>query len=238
MLILALDSATPVAGVALWEDGKLLREEFVNYKKTHSETLMPMVDQVLTGCEKRIQDVSAMALTIGPGSFTGLRIGMAAIKGISLATGIPVVGFSTLEVMAHNFAYSKALVCPLLDARKQEVYAGFFDMSAGYPKKLAEEIACSPNEFMAMALEKQALYDKEKIILLGDGYFPYQEDFLKELGDQCIIAPSHLMLPRASALADLAVSKVEQKEYIDMMKLRPIYLRLSEAEYRLGKGEL
>lgn len=238
MLILALDSATPVAGVALWEDGKLLREDFVNYKKKHSETLMPVVDQVLTGCDKKVAQLSAIGVTIGPGSFTGLRIGLAAVKGISMAMGIPVVGLSTLEVMAHNFAYTDALVCPLLDARKQEVYTGLFDVSAGTPRKIGEEVACTPAEFAAKALQVAAREGRNRLILLGDGFYPYQDYFLETLGDQALIAPSHLMLPRAAAVADLAAIRVKNADFSEAMALRPVYLRLSEAEYRLGKGEL
>ena len=238
MLILALDSATPVAGVALWEDGKLLREEFVNYKKTHSETLMPMVKQVLDACEKQIKQVNAIAVTIGPGSFTGLRIGLAAVKGMALALDIPVIGISTLEVMAHNFSYTDALVCPLLDARKKEVYAGFFSVAQRYPQRLGEDVASSPEKFVSAAQRLCQQEGKEQIILLGDGVYPYQSYFQEELGSNCLIAPTHLMLPRASALADLAESRAKDENYDDALSLRPVYLRLSEAEYRLGKGEL
>ncbi len=238
MLILALDSATPVAGVALWEDGKLLREEFVNYKKTHSETLMPMVEQILNSCDKQMGMVDAIGVTVGPGSFTGLRIGMAAVKGMSLALNIPVAGISTLEVMAYNFAYVDALVCPLLDARKQEVYAGIFDLSKGFPQIIGEEMACSPEKFVKTLKEVCEREGRRKIILLGDGVYPYREYFQEELGSSCVIAPSHLMLPRASALADLAAVRALKREFDDALNLRPVYLRLSEAEYRLGKGEL
>ena len=127
MYILAIDSATPVAGVALIHDKKLIREDFVNFKKTHSETLMPMADKVLHDCEIEIKDLAAIAVTIGPGSFTGLRIGLAAAKGLSLASAKPLIGISTLDVLAHNLAYTNGLVCPLLDARKQEVYTAFYD---------------------------------------------------------------------------------------------------------------
>jgi tRNA threonylcarbamoyladenosine biosynthesis protein TsaB len=238
LVILGIDSATPVAGVALWQDGKILREDFVNFKKTHSETLMPMVDQVLSQCEKRLEEVTALAVTLGPGSFTGLRIGLAAVKGLSLAASIPVVGVSTLDVMAHNFAFSNALVCPLLDARKQEVYTAFYDVRQAMPSKLGEEIACSPSDFVGRARRVCEESRFEKIILLGDGVYPYQSDFTEQLGEQAMLAPSHLMLPRAAALADLAAVRAAKADFDDGMALRPVYIRLSEAEYRLGKGAL
>lgn len=240
MLILAIDSATPVAGVALLDEEKLIREEFVNYKKTHSETLMPMVDQLLRDCDKSLGDVTALAITIGPGSFTGLRIGLAAIKGLSLAAGIPVVGISTLEVLAHNIAFSNALVCPLLNARKQEVYTAFYDNHNIYPHRLGEEMACSPQEFSDMALTKAKELGMNRIVLLGDGYYPYKELFASNLGDKLLLAPSHLMLTRASALGSLALERVGRGNFDNALTMRPAYIRLSEAENRLAvsKGEL
>jgi tRNA threonylcarbamoyladenosine biosynthesis protein TsaB len=182
--------------------------------------------------------VAALAITIGPGSFTGLRIGLAAIKGLSLATGIPVVGISTLDVLAHNIAFSDNLVCPLLNARKQEVYSAFYDNNSYYPRRLSEEIACSPQEFSAMALEKAQELGKNRIILLGDGYHPYNEFFVDSLGTKLLIAPAHLMLTRASALGSLALERVKRKDFDEVSAMRPRYIRLSEAENKLGRGEL
>lgn len=238
MLILAIDSATPVAGVALLNENGLMREEFVNYKKTHSETLMPMVDEVLLKCECQLADLSALAVTVGPGSFTGLRIGLATVKGLSLASGKPVISVSTLDVLAHNICFSEALVCPLLDARKQEVYTAFYDVSGGYPVKLSEELACSPAEFVQRARETADIAHKNTFILVGDGYRPYEEFFRQQLGDRLRPAPAHLMLPRAAALASLAAIKLEKAEFDDVFTLRPHYVRLSEAEYKLNRGEL
>lgn len=238
MLILAIDSATPVAGIALLDEEKLIREEFVNYKKTHSETLMPMVDQLLRDCNRSLQDVTALAITIGPGSFTGLRIGLAAIKGLSMAAGIPVAGISTLDVLAHNISFTDALVCPLLNARKQEVYTAFYDNYNYYPHRVSEEMACSPQEFTAMAMEKAQELGKNRIILLGDGYDPYSELFVDNLGAKLLIAPSHLMLTRASALGSLAMERVNRMDFDEIFTMRPKYIRLSEAENKLGKGEL
>ncbi len=238
MLILAIDSATPVAGVALLDGEKLIKEEFSNYKKTHSETLMVMVDRVLKECECTIHQVDAFAVTIGPGSFTGLRIGLAAVKGLSMATGKPVTGVSTLDTLAYNLCGSNALVCPLLDARRQEVYCGFYDASGVIPNTLNENLACSPEEFTARAKDVARDNKKDHIIVLGDGYNPYAEFFKQELGKSLQIPPPHLMLPRAGALGSLGLMKARKGEFEDIFKLRPVYIRLSEAEYRLGRGEL
>ncbi|MDD2586585.1 MAG: tRNA (adenosine(37)-N6)-threonylcarbamoyltransferase complex dimerization subunit type 1 TsaB [Syntrophomonadaceae bacterium] len=238
MLVLAVDSATPVAGVALVNDEKVIREDFVNYKKTHSETLMPMIDKVLKECDCCLDDIDAIAVTIGPGSFTGLRIGMATVKGLCLASGKPLVGISTLEVLAHNITGSDAMVCPLLDARKQEVYCGFFNVSSGLPQEIAATTACSPQEFAAAALDLARQNDIDRFILLGDGYYAYKDYFQQEFGQKLIKVPSHLLLPRAAAAGSLGIIKASQGDFKDIFQLRPVYLRLSEAEYRLGRGEL
>ncbi|WP_054692237.1 tRNA (adenosine(37)-N6)-threonylcarbamoyltransferase complex dimerization subunit type 1 TsaB [Syntrophomonas palmitatica] len=239
MQVLAIDSATPVAGVALLDNGILIREEFSNYKKNHSETLMPMVDQVLHETDRKLQDITALAVTIGPGSFTGLRIGLALVKGLALAARIPVVGISTLEVLAHNICESNALICPLLDARKNEVYCGFYTSeSGGGPRRLLKDAACSPQEFIEKALEVTEKNGLQTITLLGEGFYPYAEAFGQGLGEKMRLAGAHLMLPRASALADLAVKRVIQGDFDNPLGLKPYYIRLSEAEYRLGRGEL
>jgi len=235
MRILAIDSATPVAGAALLQDGVLLKEEFTNFKKTHSETLMPMVDRVLRECECTMADLDALAVTLGPGSFTGLRIGLALVKGLALSTGLPVVGINTLEVIAHNLYNSDALVCSLLNARKGEVYCGFYQVD-GRPRAVAEMRASSPNEFAEQVLSLLEELRCSQAILLGDGYLPYQETFQELLGDKMMVAPPHLMLPRASALAHLAMDRVTRGEFEDVIHLCPVYIRLSEAEYRLGRG--
>lgn len=238
MLILALDSSTPVAGVALVDEEKLIREEFVNYQKTHSETLMPMVDELLQRCDKTLADVDALAVTIGPGSFTGLRIGLAAVKGMSLSAGLPVIGISTLEVLAHNMPYSEGLVCPLLNARKQEVYGAIYDHREQLPQPMSGEAAFSPQEFIERVLAVSEEHGFDKVILLGDGCAPYRELFIAALGHKLRFAPPHLMLPRASALGSLAIGRASAGLFEDTMKVKPKYVRMSEAELKLGKGEL
>jgi len=227
-----------VAGVALLDEEKLIREEFINYKKTHSETLMPMIDELLRGCDRSLGDLTALAITIGPGSFTGLRIGLAAIKGLSMAADLPVVAISTLDVLAHNIVYSDTLVCPLLNARKQEVYTAFYDNRELYPRRLSDEMACSPQEFAEKALIKAQEIGASRITLLGDGYYPYQELLGECLGDKLMVTPPHLMLIRSSALGSLAIARATREDFDEISSMRPRYIRLSEAESRLGKGEL
>jgi len=240
VLILAVDSATPVAGAALMEDGKILCEQFVNYKKTHSETLLPMIGQVLKTCEKGISDLDALAVTVGPGSFTGLRIGLATVKALSMAQNIPVVPLSTLDVLANNVAYQQGLIAPLLNARKMEVYTAFYkgDGLSAVPTKISEEMACSPELFVTQAKELMQQLGLNQVVLLGDGYEPYKEFLHQSLGERLSLLPPHCRFPRAAALATLAAAKVARGEFADIYALRPTYIRLSEAEYRLRKGEL
>lgn len=238
MLILAVDSATPCAGVALVEENKVLYEELMNYKKTHSETLMPMIDRALATCECSLDNVDAIAITVGPGSFTGLRIGMGTVKGLSLATGKPIVPVSTLETLANNLAGTLGIVGVLLDARKQEVYSCLYDVRGSYPISLSEELALSPEHFVEMVREMQRGHDFKEVRLLGNGFYPYQAYFKEALGELLLEVPSHLMLPRAAVLGNLAINKIKRQEYADVYALRPVYLRLSEAEYRLKRGEL
>lgn len=238
MLILAIDSATPVAGVALLTEEKLLKEEFSNYKKTHSETLMVMIDRVMKECECCLDELTAIALSIGPGSFTGLRIGMATVKGLCLAKSLPLIEICTLDAIAYNIAGTRALVCPLLDARKQEVYTAFYDVEETKPRRLGQIMACSPEQFVNAALSLAREQERDRLILLGDGFYSYRDYFHKMLGEKMQAAPLHLGLPRASAVGSLAIDKALEGDYADPLKLRPLYIRLSEAEYRLGKGEL
>lgn len=238
MYILAIDSATPVAGIALLNNEKVIREEFINFKKTHSETLMPGVDRILRGCEITTDDLAAIAVTVGPGSFTGLRIGLATAKGLSMACAKPLIAISTLDVLAHNIVFSESLVCPVLDARKQEVYTAFYDTTGNYPQRLTEDLACSPEDMAGRAKEMAQAMGKQQITMLGDGFYPYEAFFREYFQEALQVAPGALMLPRAAALGSLAWKRAVQDDFDDAFTLRPVYVRLSEAEYRLGKGEL
>lgn len=238
MLILAVDTATPSAGAALVDNKKVLNESFINFQKTHSETLMPTIERLLQECSVAVQDLDALAVSSGPGSFTGLRIGMATVKGISLAAAKPVVTLSTLDILASNIAGSDALVCPLLDARKNEIYCGFYESTRIFPIALKEPIACSPEKFIADARELAYTRHIKKIILVGDGYYRYQHFFDTRLKEELLKIPGHLMYPRAAAAGILAARKAELGDYADVYQMKPLYIRLSEAEYRLGKGAL
>lgn len=235
MLILAVDCATPVAGIALSDGEKIMAEYSLNSKRPHSENFMPMIDKCLQDCSCSLRDLDAIAITSGPGSFTGIRIGMATVKGLSLGSGVPIIAISTLEALAFNLVLSDYLVCPVLNARKNEIYTAAYDVQGTEPKILWGPAACPP-QVMAEAVNDLAA-QRPGVVLLGDGYQPYQEMFHTILGSRLVEVPLHFMLPRASSIAVLAMVRLKQGEIENVHAIRPFYIRLSEAEYQLGKGD-
>ncbi|MGI6468156.1 MAG: tRNA (adenosine(37)-N6)-threonylcarbamoyltransferase complex dimerization subunit type 1 TsaB [Syntrophomonadaceae bacterium] len=236
MLILAVDSATQVAGVALVARDRVIREEFVNFGKKHSEILLPLIDRVMKESECDWGQITALAVTVGPGSFTGLRIGMATVKGLSMATGLPIAAIPTLEVLAHNLAGSQALVATVLDARRQEVYFCCYDVAGSFPRNISPITACSPER---AALEITASLDRtgrERVIIVGDGAITYRDYFADYFGERLLPVGPHLMFPRAAALGSLAWQAVDAQTLESGLTVKPLYIRLSEAEYRLEKG--
>ncbi len=236
MLILAVDSATQVAGVALAGRDRVVCEEFVNFKRNHSEILLPKIDRVMKDSQCDWSQIAALAVTTGPGSFTGLRIGMATVKGLSLATGLPIAAISTLDVLAHNVVRSPALVAAMLDARREEVYFSCYDVQDRFPRMLLPMKACPPQQAGREILDLIGATGREQVILLGDGATSYHDYFTDILGQYLIPVSPHVMLPRAAALASLAWEALDKGQLDNSLTVKPIYLRLSEAEYRLQKG--
>jgi tRNA threonylcarbamoyladenosine biosynthesis protein TsaB len=167
-------------------------------------------------------EVDGFGVTQGPGAFTGLRVGIAAVKGLAMATGKPIAGFSSLAMLAMNIPLSGLPVCTLLDARKNEVYAGLYSTRCGNPAALRLDMVISPCELTE--------WIKEPTILVGDGVLRYREQLLEMLGGNAIFAPSHSHLPRASNGAMITLAALQRGDSISPSALLPIYLRLSEAE--------
>ncbi|HNX29829.1 MAG TPA: tRNA (adenosine(37)-N6)-threonylcarbamoyltransferase complex dimerization subunit type 1 TsaB [Syntrophomonadaceae bacterium] len=235
MLIIAVDCATPAAGAALSDGEKIIAEYSNNFKQVHSENFMPLIDKCLQDYGCSLKDLDAIAVTVGPGSFTGIRIGMAAVKGLSLGSGVPIIGISTLEAVAYNMVLSDYLVCPVLNARKNEVYAAAYSVKSIKPEILWGPAACPP-QVMADGINKLAA-NCPGIVFLGDGYKPYREIFRSYFGSQIAEVPPHMMQPRAAGIASLAAIKLKQGSFEDVHAIRPYYIRLSEAEYQLGKDD-
>ena len=224
MLILAFETSAKAASVALLEDGKLLGESYQNTGLTHSQTLMVMAENLLSQCGKTVADVTAAAVAAGPGSFTGVRIGVAAAKGFAWGREIPCYGVSTLEAMALSLGVYQGYVCPCMDARRSQVYNSLFYVNQGVPERVSEDRAISLAELGA---ELKSL--KEPIFLVGDGSNLCYNTLLESVPN-LVLPPEHRMHQRASGVALAARKQVEVGDLGDANALTPNYLRLSQAE--------
>ncbi len=231
MRILALDSSGLVASVAVVEkdqkDEQLIAEYTVNYKKTHSQTLLPMLDEVAKMTELDLSAMDAIAVAGGPGSFTGLRIGSATAKGLGLALNKPLIHIPTLEGLAYNLCGTNAIVCPIMDARRGQVYTGIYRFEGDKLVVLEDQMAIAIEELG----EKLHAYDEE-IIFLGDGVPVFKEALLKKImADRKIsFAPAHMNRQRAGALGALAFHYYEAGRIETAADHQPDYLRVSQAE--------
>ncbi|MBI5328709.1 MAG: tRNA (adenosine(37)-N6)-threonylcarbamoyltransferase complex dimerization subunit type 1 TsaB [Deltaproteobacteria bacterium] len=230
MKILVIDTATASGSIALLEDGQPIAELTTCIQKTHAERLLLSIKTLLQGIGTRIEDIDGFALTAGPGSFTGLRIGLATIKGLAWSLNKEVAGVSTLEALAMNLPYSDKQICPLLDARKKEVYAGIYRCDGNRPERIMDDIAIKPDAL----LEKI----KEPTIFLGDGVKIISE-LKSEIGNrksEIIFAPSHLWTIKASNIGLLAWKRFQNGDSHSPQTAGLNYLRPSEAELKLKQG--
>ena len=228
MKILSVDTSSNVASVAITEDEKLICEITVNTKKTHSQTLMPMIDSALKQSELEIKDVDLVVAANGPGSFTGLRIGVSAVKGIAHALDIPVVGVSILEAMAYNLPFCEYLISPIMDARRDQVYNAVY-------KWENEEISevRAPRALSIEELTDELLKNDKKVVFLGDGVKVHKEYIKDKMGEKALFAPVSALEQRASGLATAA----KNKKAVSCYELSPIYLRKPQAERELEEKE-
>jgi len=228
MRVLGLDTATLVASVAVVEDENLVAEFTLHTEKVHSRRLMPLLDALLTESGLVIGDIDGVAVSAGPGSFTGLRIGMTTAKGLAYALNKPIVRIPTLVALAFNLAYAAGLVCPILDARMQEVYTAVYRTDGGEPEPVRAAAAASIDELLT-ALAGQ----NEPVIFLGDAVAKYRDIITDRLGTQAVWAPPSLMLPRAASVAALGRLRLLRGESDDCFAVQPFYLRRSQAEVLL-----
>ena len=220
MLILAFESTAKAASAALVRDGKLVSQYSQCSGLTHSRTLLPMGEDMLKNAELTLQDVDLIAVAHGPGSFTGVRIGVSMVKGLAWAADKPCVGVSTLEAMAWHGLAAGGLICPVMDARRSQVYNALFRMEDGRPVRLTED---RPIALTELAEELRAY--KERVFLVGDGA-ELSFRTLSELGLPCVLAPENLRMQSAWGVAMAAMDK----EPGSADSLLPVYLRLSQAE--------
>ncbi len=225
MKILALDSSGLVASVAIVEDDNLLGEYTINYKKTHSQTLLPMLDEVVRMLELDLQTIDGIAVAAGPGSFTGLRIGSATAKGLGLALKKPLISVPTLEALAYNLFECDGVICPLMDARRNQVYTGIYRRKDGNFVVIEKEKAVAIEEILE---ELNRL--GEKVIFLGDGVAVFKEQVEAQLKVPFQFAPAHLNKQRAGAVAALGCRYFLEGKTETAAEHKPDYLRVSQAE--------
>jgi tRNA threonylcarbamoyladenosine biosynthesis protein TsaB len=227
MKVLGIETSTSSGSVAVVEDEKVLGQFFLNITPAHSEKLLTMVDCLLkeVGVEKN--EIEGIAVSTGPGSFTGLRVGISTAKGLAFTLGIPVVSVSSLEVLARNVLFNALNICAMIDARKKEVYAAFFKYSDSDLKRISDDLLISPENIC----EKIS----EKTIFIGNGALLYKDYFVSLFGDLALFCPFDINFPKASNCAVMAVSKLKNGFEDDLSALAPRYLRKAEAEiYREG----
>ena len=231
MKILGIESSSLVASAAIVTDDILTAEYTVNFKKTHSQTLLPMIDEIVRMTETELETIDAIAVSGGPGSFTGLRIGSATAKGLGLALKKPLIHIPTVDAMAWNLWGARGLVCPIMDAKRNQVYTGIYRMENGL-EAVKEQCAM---DMRALAEELNRL--GEPVIFLGDGVPVY-----KEIIEECVkvpatFAPAHLNRQRAAAVAALGAIYFAEGKTETAAEHGPDYLRKSQAEReRLGES--
>ena len=228
MRILALDSSGLVASVAVVEDGavddQVIAEYTVNYKKTHSQTLLPMLDEIVKMTELDLHTVDAIAVAGGPGSFTGLRIGSATAKGLGLALHKPLIHVPTLDATAYNLYGTEALICPIMDARRNQVYTGIYRFRESFEIVHGQD-AMDIDELMGI-LNSMG----EPVIFLGDGVPVFRRRIEETLTVRALFAPAHVNRQRASAIAALGAVYFKEGKTETAMEHKPDYLRKSQAE--------
>jgi tRNA threonylcarbamoyladenosine biosynthesis protein TsaB len=225
MKTLAVETSTLTGAVALVDGEAVVAECRVNVAITHSERLLATVDWLLAAAGWRLGDLAGLAVAIGPGSFTGLRIGVSTMKSLAFATGCPLVGVPTLDALAWTLPFAAPLVCPILDARKGEVYTALYRTASGELERLGEYRAL-PAEALAAELRAQGA----PVVFLGDGVPRYATSLIRALGEVARLAPPRHHVPSALTVAELGRAALLAGESRDPAALVPLYVRRSEAE--------
>lgn len=232
MKILAIDSSSQTASVCLMDEDKIVSEFFLNNNLTHSQTIMPMTKALLSACNVKVQDIDLFAVSTGPGSFTGVRIGVSMVKGMAMPQNKPCVSVSTLEAMAYNFLHLDCIVCSTLDARCQQVYNAMFRVKNKNVIRLTDDRAISVRD-----LTNELINIKQNIFLVGNGSNICYNELENSLSN-IKLAPELLVHQRASGIAFVGKVKFENGDFLDSHSLVPIYLRPCQAQRQLeSRGE-
>ncbi|HBO84591.1 MAG: tRNA (adenosine(37)-N6)-threonylcarbamoyltransferase complex dimerization subunit type 1 TsaB [Deltaproteobacteria bacterium GWC2_42_11] len=225
MKILAIDTATTSSSIALLEDNTLLAEYTVYVKKNHSERLLPLIDHAFKTLSISLNEVDFLALTTGPGSFTGLRVGIATVKGLAWTLKKPMVSIPTLKAIAVNVQCTDKLICPVLDARKKEVYAAVY--------RYDKDILVTEKEVFLTTSSDLAAYLNKPTIFLGDGITNYRDVFKDALGNNAVFAPEALWHPKASNIGTLAFCEIKKGNVQRAWVVTPHYIRKTDAEFKI-----
>lgn len=233
MKVLAIETSGLVSSVAIAEENQILCEFSTHYKRTHSVTLMPMIEEMLGIMDMDIEDIDMIAISEGPGSFTGLRIGSASAKGLAMALNLPIAAIPTLEALAYNIEQTDLLICPMMDARRQQVYTALYVYEGNELKALEDMMAIGIEDIINKILS----YDKE-VIFLGDGFQPNKDKIISMLGNHSwhLASPQNRM-QRASSIAILGLKYAKEARLQTHLEHSPVYLRKPQAERELeGKN--
>jgi tRNA threonylcarbamoyladenosine biosynthesis protein TsaB len=225
MKVLGIDTSTSCGSVGLIDDGEIISDYLLNIPVTHSERLLGAIEFVLREAHCPIGNIDGWAISLGPGSFTGLRIGVSTVKGLAYATGKPVAGVSTLDVLASQIAPTSYLICPILDAKKKEVYTAFYRYDEGISLQ-------RQSDYQAIRPEDLVKNIKEHTIFLGEGLKTYGDYLLNSLPSLAIFPSPSLCVSHGSIVAKLGSEHLQKGERLDLTTFVPIYVRPSEAEMK------
>lgn len=228
MIVLSIDSSSKVATVALLKDDILLSEYVLNDKREHSVLLMPMIENILKENNLTVDDIDGYVVSKGPGSFTGLRIGMATVKGLSFGSNKPYISISSLDGLAYSVSPFKGIICPIMDALRESVYTALYKNENGKLEKIMDYTSMDINELIDLLKEKG-----EDVIFTGDG-IPKHKDYINQNFSNASFAPNHLSIVRASSLGELGLDLLKNGIYDDPNSA-PVYLKKPQAERELER---
>ena len=230
MKILAIECSATACSVAILDNEKIIASGYINVKLTHSQTLMPIAESMLKASMTDLSEIEGFAVSVGPGSFTGIRIGISAVKGLAAPKNLPCVGVSTLRAMAENYNDTDCIVCAVMDARCNQVYNALFDISGGKISRLCEDRALMCDE-LAENIKNISQNSEKRVIIVGDGaeiFYPY----VKDIENVAMSSPSR-RFQNAVGVGTAAITDFENNSYQSPEELLPVYLRLPQAEREL-----
>jgi len=230
MKILGLDTATLCGSLGIIDDDEVVAEYALHREETLSARLLPAIQTLLAEARLDLHEIDGIAVSLGPGSFTGLRVGLSAVKGLALAAEMPVAGIPTLDALAYNLPFTPYQICPLLDARKGQIYTALYKNRAG---GFLEQV--TPYQVLSPAALIEAIPHQETVFL-GDGVEVCREVITQRLAEKALFAPLHLGFLRGTTVAELGLKRIRRGEADDISSLVPIYVRPSDAELKGGRG--